>query len=91
MPTDAPAPAQSAPRAPAERDRVAITDVVTAIARGADLHQWDAVRAAFAARVRLDYGEPDDLAPDAIIARCRAELAAVGLWLCPEAGEAAKR
>jgi ketosteroid isomerase-like protein len=51
------------------RDRSAITESIEAIARGADLHQWDAVRAAFAEQVELDYGTPEQLTPEVIVAR----------------------
>jgi len=54
---------------PTGRDQAAITEVITRIARGADLHQWEAVRAAFAPEVGLDYGTPEQLSSDAIIAR----------------------
>ncbi|WP_281423510.1 nuclear transport factor 2 family protein [Rhizobium laguerreae] len=44
-------------------DRAAIIDTITDIAAGADRHQWDRVRGAFADTVTLDYtglwgGEP---------------------------------
>lgn len=51
------------------RDRAAITETVEVIARAADLHQWDAVRAAFGEQVELDYGTPEQLTPDVIVAR----------------------
>lgn len=37
------------------KDRLAIVDTVTDIAAGADRHQWDRVRRAFAGHVTLDY------------------------------------
>lgn len=51
------------------RDHAAVTEVITRIAHGADLHQWEAVRAALAPAVRLDYGTPEELTADAIVAR----------------------
>jgi ketosteroid isomerase-like protein len=54
---------------PADRDRLAVSDAVLAIVRGADLRQWDAVRAAFAERVELDYGTPEQLTPQQIVDR----------------------
>lgn len=46
-------PAAAEPAAP--HDRVAIIDAITAIAAGADRHQWDRVRAAFAPTITVDY------------------------------------
>lgn len=40
---------------PRAADRIAMIDTVTSIAAGADRHQWDRVRAAFADKVTLDY------------------------------------
>ena len=59
-----------------DRDRAAITETVQTIARSADLHQWDAVRAAFAEIVALDYGTPETLSPDDVIVRWRPLLSA---------------
>jgi ketosteroid isomerase-like protein len=52
---------------PDSRDRAAITMAIEAITRGADLHQWETVRAAFADEVELDYGTPERLSPDTIV------------------------
>src|SRR5262249_15877655 len=60
----------------AMRDRAAIDDTIHAVARGADLHQWDRVRAAFAPSVELDYGTPEHLTPDQIVARWQPLLSA---------------
>ncbi|MDK4717297.1 nuclear transport factor 2 family protein [Rhizobium sp. CNPSo 4039] len=54
-------------------DRLAIIDVITDIAAGADRHQWDRVRSAFADEVVLDYtslwgGEPSTLSGDEVVA-----------------------
>jgi hypothetical protein len=54
-----------------ERDRAAVAETVERVARGADLRQWGAVRAAFADRVELDYGAPEHLTAEEIIARWR--------------------
>ena len=51
------------------RDRAAITHTIESILHGVDLHQWDAVAAAFGDRVELDYGTPETLSPRDIIAR----------------------
>jgi ketosteroid isomerase-like protein len=51
------------------RDHAAVTATVEGIARGADLHQWDAVRSAFAEQVELDYGSPEQLSPENIVSR----------------------
>lgn len=51
------------------RDLAAITETIENISRGADLHQWDSVRASFAGKVLLDYGSPETLSPTDIIAR----------------------
>jgi ketosteroid isomerase-like protein len=53
----------------AARDHAAITETVEGIASGVDLHQWDAVRAAFAEEVELDYGTPERLSRDVIVRR----------------------
>jgi ketosteroid isomerase-like protein len=58
------------------RDESAIRDTVLAVARGADLHQWDAVRAAFADAVELDYGAPEHVSPREIVARWQPLLSA---------------
>lgn len=50
-------------------DKDAIANIVETIAWGADLHQWDAVRAAFAEEAILDYGTPERLTPEQIIGR----------------------
>lgn len=52
-----------------QRDRVAVTEIIENIARGADLHQWNVVRASFAPEVVLDYGTPETLTPTTIIGR----------------------
>lgn len=52
-----------------QRDRAAITEIVENIARGADLHQWNVVRASFAREVLLDYGTPETVTPSAVIGR----------------------
>ena len=54
---------------PSGRDHAAITETIEGIARGADLHQWEAVRAAFAEEVELDYGTPERLNSAAIVNR----------------------
>ena len=56
----------------APQDRTAIMDTITDIAAGADRHQWDRVRRAFADEVTLDYtslwgGTPTTQAVDDII------------------------
>ncbi|CDZ36170.1 Alpha/beta hydrolase family protein [Neorhizobium galegae bv. officinalis] len=56
----------------APQDRAAIIDTITDIAAGADRHQWDRVRRAFADEVTLDYtslwgGTPTTQAADDII------------------------
>ncbi|MBP2559708.1 fermentation-respiration switch protein FrsA (DUF1100 family) [Neorhizobium galegae] len=61
-----------APRQIGPQDRAAIIDTITDIAAGADSHQWDRVRNAFAEDVMLDYtslwgGNPTTLAADDII------------------------
>jgi hypothetical protein len=55
-------------------DRVAIIDTITDIAAGADRHQWDRVRRAFAGTVTLDYtslwgGEPTTQSGEAVVAQ----------------------
>jgi hypothetical protein len=55
-------------------DRAAIIDTITDIAAGADRHQWDRVRGAFADRVTLDYtslwgGEPATQSGEAVVAQ----------------------
>ena len=55
-------------------DRLAINDAITAIAAGADRHQWDRVRAAFADEVTTDYtalwgGEPQIQGADDLVAQ----------------------
>jgi ketosteroid isomerase-like protein len=52
---------------PDSRAQAAITMAIEAITRGADLHQWETVRAAFADDVELDYGTPERLSPDTIV------------------------
>ncbi len=61
---------------PTGRDRAAITETITTIAASADVHAWAQVRAAFADVVLLDYGTPERLSSDAIIARWRPLLQA---------------
>ncbi|AUX48799.1 uncharacterized protein SOCE26_103400 [Sorangium cellulosum] len=58
------------------RDRAAILETIHNVARGADLRQWDTVRAAFAERVVLDYGVPELLTPEEIVSRWRPLLSA---------------
>jgi dienelactone hydrolase len=58
------------------RDRAAINEAIHNIARGADLRQWETVRASFAARVVLDYGTPELLTPDEIVGRWQPLLSA---------------
>ena len=58
------------------RDRAAINETVHNIARGADLRQWETVRASFASRVVLDYGTPELLTPDEIVTRWQPLLSA---------------
>lgn len=60
-------------------DRAAIIDTITDIAAGADRHQWDRVRRAFAGTVTLDYtslwgGEPATQSGDAVVAQWSAFL-----------------
>lgn len=55
-------------------DRMAIIDTITDIAAGADRHQWDRVRDAFADQVTLDYtglwgGEATSQGADEIVAQ----------------------
>jgi hypothetical protein len=55
-------------------DRTAIIDTITDIAAGADRHQWERVRGAFAETVTLDYtslwgGEPQRLPAGEIVAQ----------------------
>lgn len=52
-----------------DRDRAAILETVENVARGADLHQWDVVRASFAPSVTLNYGTPETLSPGDIVER----------------------
>lgn len=59
-----------------EQDRAAIIETVESVARGADRRQWQMVQAAFAGRVVLDYGTPDLLTPEEIVARWRPLLSA---------------
>jgi alpha-beta hydrolase superfamily lysophospholipase len=58
------------------RDRAAISETIHNIARGADLRQWETVRASFATRVVLDYGSPELLTPEEIIGRWQPLLSA---------------
>lgn len=69
-------PAQKDSMNHTQRDRAAITSTIEAIATGADLHQWDAVHASFAPEVELDYGTPERLTPEQIVARWRPLLSA---------------
>ncbi|WP_027667133.1 nuclear transport factor 2 family protein [Rhizobium leguminosarum] len=60
-------------------DRAAIIDTITDIAAGADRHQWDRVRGAFADTVTLDYtglwgGEPTTQPAEAVIRQWSAFL-----------------
>ena len=54
---------------PDTADERAVHDVVLAVGRAADAHDWPAVAAAFAPQVVLDYGTAEDLTPPAIVAR----------------------
>jgi hypothetical protein len=59
---------------PSTEDRLAIVDAVTAIAAGADRHDWPRVRAAFADEVTLDYtslwgGEPATSSAEEVVAQ----------------------
>jgi hypothetical protein len=54
-----------------EQDRREIIAAITAITRGADERSWDSVRAVFAPQVTLDYGSPELLTPEQIVARWR--------------------
>jgi pimeloyl-ACP methyl ester carboxylesterase len=58
------------------RDRAAIGKTIHDIGRAVDLQQWEIVRASFASRVVLDYGTPELLTPDEIVARWRPLLSA---------------
>lgn len=58
------------------RDHAAIVETIHNIARGADLRQWEVVRSSFAARVVLDYGTPELLTPEEIVARWQPLLSA---------------
>jgi len=69
-------PAPPAMVTPADRDRIAVTTIVETIARGADLRQWDLVRAVLADRVELDYGTPERLTPADVVDRWRPLLEA---------------
>ncbi|WP_438024859.1 alpha/beta fold hydrolase [Sorangium sp. So ce233] len=76
-PTSAVQPgAQENPMQNATRDRAAILETIHNVARGADLRQWDVVRSAFAGRVVLDYGVPELLTPEEIVARWQPLLSA---------------
>jgi hypothetical protein len=57
------------PSTPTPSERAAIIEAVVNIARGADLHQWDVVASSFADPVVLDYGSPELLSRETIIAR----------------------
>jgi uncharacterized protein len=54
----------------------AIAHVIETIAIGADLRQWDLVRACFAPEAILDYGTPERLTPEAIVGRWQPLLSA---------------
>jgi alpha-beta hydrolase superfamily lysophospholipase len=56
-----------------EQDQV---ETVASIGRSADLRAWDIVEGAFTERVVLDYGTPDLLTPQDIVARWRPLLSA---------------
>jgi uncharacterized protein len=58
------------------RDQAAIRSVMEAVAHGADLRQWLAVQAAFATPVELDYGTPEHLTREQVVARWRPLLGA---------------
>lgn len=60
----------------ARRDELALREAILGMARDADLHQWDAVRAAFASRVELDYGTPEQVSSEEIIMRWQPLLSA---------------
>jgi hypothetical protein len=55
----------------ATRDEPGIAEVIRTIGRGVDLHLWDLLRHAFGDAVALDYGKPERLHPDEIVARWR--------------------
>jgi ketosteroid isomerase-like protein len=67
---------QEVPMSDATRDRAAIDQTIHTVARGSDLHQWDAVTATFADQVELDYGAPERLSGAEIVARWRPLLSA---------------
>jgi hypothetical protein len=56
------------------RERAAAALVVEALPRFADLRQWDALVALFAAEVELDYGVREVGAPAVLLARWRPRL-----------------
>lgn len=62
---------------PQDRNRAAVIEVVIQIARGADLHLWNSVRAGFAPQVVLDYGSAETLTPSDIVARWQPLLEAL--------------
>lgn len=73
-PATSPSHQESAMNRP--RDRAAISETIHNIARGADLRQWETVRASFASRVVIDYGTPELLTPDEIVSRWQPLLSA---------------
>jgi hypothetical protein len=77
-PVDAPKPAaESRPALGREDlDRRAIRAAVRAITEGVDGRRWTQVQAAFAERVVLDYGVPELLLPEEIVARWKPLLSA---------------
>lgn len=75
-PSEPSEPTQEIPMSHAQRDRAAVIKTLETIASGADLHQWDAVSASLASEVELDYGTPERLTPEQIIARWRPLLSA---------------
>jgi uncharacterized protein len=58
------------------RDHSAIIETIHNVARGADLRQWQVVRSSFTARVVLDYGTPELLTPEEVVARWQPLLSA---------------
>jgi ketosteroid isomerase-like protein len=64
-------PGAPSPASNTRRDEIAIREAILGMARAVDLHQWDSVRAAFAPRVELDYGVPEQIPADDIVQRWR--------------------
>ncbi len=57
-----------------DRPDRAVEETLRTITTGADLHQWGLVRSAFADVVDVDYGTPERLDADELIARWRSFL-----------------